>query len=149
MDNREIGWEYITGPRVVYYKIRAVDQANITSAYMGTQRFDCNNGPHLNSAKGELVNENTVPKNFKFQANYPNTFNPTTQIVIDLPESGDVTLTVYDMTGRVVSTLVNGYKAAGRYDVTFDGTNLASGAYIYRLEAGRNFVETKKLLLVK
>jgi len=53
------------------------------------------------------------------------------------------------MTGRVVSTLINGYKSAGRYDLTFDGTSLASGAYVYRLEAGSSFVETKKLLLVK
>jgi len=53
------------------------------------------------------------------------------------------------MTGRTVSTLVNGYKSAGRYNVAFDGSGLASGVYVYRLEAGRNFVETKKLLLVK
>jgi len=90
-----------------------------------------------------------VPNQYKLRQNFPNPFNPTTQIVFDLPKAGEVTLTVYDMTGRVVATLVNGYKTAGRYDVTFDGTNLASGAYIYRLEAGRIFVETKKLLLVK
>ena len=90
-----------------------------------------------------------LPATYSLGQNYPNPFNPVTHIRFALPQAGNVTLTVYDMTGRVVSTLVNGYKSAGRYDVTFDGTNLASGAYIYRLEAGRNFVETKKLLLVK
>jgi len=93
--------------------------------------------------------EALVITEFALGQNYPNPFNPTTQIVFDLPKAGEVTLTVYDMTGRVVSTLVNGYKSAGRYDVTFDGSGLASGAYIYRLQAGRNFVQTKKLLLVK
>jgi len=90
-----------------------------------------------------------LPKNYSLGQNYPNPFNPTTQIVFDLPKAGNVILTVYDMTGRTVATLINGYKSAGRYDVTFDGSGLASGAYIYRLQAGRNFVQTKKLLLVK
>jgi len=98
----------------------------------------------------EAVNsELSLPQSYSLGQNYPNPFNPVTHIRFALPESGEVTLTVYDMTGRTVSTLVNGYKTAGRYDVTFDGSGLASGEYIYRLEAGRNFVETKKLLLVK
>jgi len=93
--------------------------------------------------------ELSLPQSYSLGQNYPNPFNPVTHIRFALPEASDVTLTVYDMTGRAVSTLVNGYKSAGRYDVTFDGSGLASGEYIYRLEAGRNFVETKKLLLVK
>ena len=90
-----------------------------------------------------------LPLQFSLGQNYPNPFNPLTHIRFALPQSGAVTLTVYDMTGRVVATLVNGYKAAGRYDVTFDGSGLASGSYIYRLQAGNKFVQTKKLLLVK
>jgi len=90
-----------------------------------------------------------LPKSYSLGQNYPNPFNPVTHIRFALPRAGDVSLTVYDMTSRVVATLINGYKSAGRYDLTFDGTSLASGSYIYRLQAGNKFVETKKLLLVK
>lgn len=80
--------------------------------------------------------------------NYPNPFNPTTSISYQLPEAVHVTLKVYDLLGREVASLVNETKQAGRYNVTFDAGKLASGIYIYILQAG-NYFESKKMLLTK
>ncbi len=92
-------------------------------------------------------------KDFAVDQNYPNPFNPTTTINYQLPNDGFVTLKVYDILGRLVKTLVDGNKSEGRYSVQFNGSNLASGVYIYQLKvngaSGRNFSSTKKLLLLK
>ncbi len=89
------------------------------------------------------------PTGYELSQNYPNPFNPTTNIRFSLPMTQTVTLKVYDITGREVATLINGERrAAGVYQLNFDGYGLSSGAYFYRLQAG-NFVETKKMTLVK
>lgn len=93
------------------------------------------------------VDEETLI-DFALQQNYPNPFNPSTNISFDLPQSSNVTLEVFDMMGKRVATLVNGRVAAGSHQVTFNATNLASGIYIYRLNAG-SFVQTRKLTLIK
>lgn len=84
----------------------------------------------------------------QLKQNYPNPFNPTTLIGYDLAEQSNVSLDVYDMAGRKVATLVNRQQAPGSYRVHFDGSNLASGMYLYRLTAGQT-VQTRKLMLVK
>ena len=96
-----------------------------------------------------------VPKVFALEQNYPNPFNPVTVIKYAVAGTGahgsgtsNVKLSVYDVLGREVAVLVNERKLPGRYEVTFDGSGLSSGSYFYRMEAG-NFVETKKLLLLK
>jgi photosystem II stability/assembly factor-like uncharacterized protein len=89
-----------------------------------------------------------VPDNYYLHQNYPNPFNPSTNIRFEILKNENVTLTVYDMLGREISTLVNEKMQPGTYEVTFDGSNLPSGAYFYRLTSG-NFVETKKMLLIK
>jgi hypothetical protein len=90
-----------------------------------------------------------VAQNFELEQNYPNPFNPSTTIRFSLPTSQVVTLKVYDMLGREVATLVNGERlGAGNYAYQFMANGLASGTYIYRLQAG-NFVEAKKMTLVK
>ena len=91
---------------------------------------------------------NKIPKEFKLIQNYPNPFNPITKIRFDLPKNINVKLTIYDMLGREIETIVNEHLSAGRYEVTFDGTKYTSGVYYYRLNAGE-FVETKKMILVK
>lgn len=88
------------------------------------------------------------PMATQLKQNYPNPFNPTTVIGYDVAEQSNVTLDVYDMTGRKVATLVNRQQAPGSYRVNFDGSNLASGMYLYRLTAGQT-VQTRKLMLVK
>ncbi len=85
---------------------------------------------------------------FKLDQNYPNPFNPITRISYTLPVRTSVKLRVYDLLAQVIAELVNGIQETGRYEVTFDGSNLPSGAYFYKLEAG-SYIEVKKLLLVK
>ncbi len=90
----------------------------------------------------------SLPLALQLLQNYPNPFNPSTTITYELPASSDVRLSVYDMLGREVSVLVNGMSEAGVHEVKFDGSNLASGVYLYRLNAG-DFVQTRRLLLLR
>jgi hypothetical protein len=86
---------------------------------------------------------------FKLHGNYPNPFNPTTSISYEIPENGvDVRLSVYNVLGQHVVTLVNEQQNAGRYHVNFDAASLASGVYIYRLTAGQH-ATTSQMTLVK
>jgi photosystem II stability/assembly factor-like uncharacterized protein len=89
-----------------------------------------------------------IPTRFSLSQNYPNPFNPSTVISYQIASAGKVSLKVYDILGREVATLVNSVKAAGNYTVTFIATNLPSGVYFYRLQAG-TYSNTKKLLLLK
>jgi hypothetical protein len=91
---------------------------------------------------------NDIPKTFALEQNYPNPFNPSTHIKFQLPRAEFVTITIFDMLGKKVETLVSERKNAGYYDVSFDGTSLASGMYFYKIEAG-NFTDTKKMILIK
>ncbi|HET9131665.1 MAG TPA: T9SS type A sorting domain-containing protein, partial [Terriglobia bacterium] len=88
------------------------------------------------------------PVRFQLEQNFPNPFNPTTAITYELPLTTHVSLTVYDLLGREVATLVRGRMNAGVHRVTFDGSRLSSGVYFYRIRAGEH-TETKKLLLVR
>lgn len=89
-----------------------------------------------------------IPNYFSLGQNYPNPFNPSTSIKFSLPKAELVTLKVYDVLGKEVAVLVNEMKQPGFYDVNFNGSNLASGIYFYRIEAGE-FTAVKKLMLVK
>jgi len=89
-----------------------------------------------------------IPHEFVLAQNYPNPFNPSTAIRYELPERALVTLTVYNVLGQEVASLVNEERESGTHRVQFDGTGLASGVYLYRLRAGGYF-ETKKLVLLK
>jgi hypothetical protein len=89
-----------------------------------------------------------LPEKFDLKPNYPNPFNPSTQIAFDLPESADVRLTVFDVLGRQVVTLINQPMKAGTHTVSFDAQRLASGVYIYRLEAG-SFTMNRNMMLIK
>jgi hypothetical protein len=89
-----------------------------------------------------------TPSRLRLIGNYPNPFNPVTTISYELPVTTHVTLTISDVVGREVARLVDGSQEAGYKSVTFDGSNLASGIYFYRLQAG-SFVETKRMILMK
>jgi hypothetical protein len=89
-----------------------------------------------------------IPKEFRLYDNYPNPFNPTTKIRFDIPGQTLATLTVYDVLGREVATLVNDQLNPGIYELEFDGLNYPSGVYYYRLTADK-YVETRKMILVK
>jgi hypothetical protein len=89
-----------------------------------------------------------IPNTYNLNQNYPNPFNPTTKIKFSLPKSEFVILKIYDVAGRLVSTLVEGRQEAGQFEYTFDASQLSSGVYFYRLEAG-NFSASKSMMLVK
>jgi len=89
----------------------------------------------------------SVPTESKILGNFPNPFNPTTAISIQLSAVSQVNLSVYDVAGRKVATLVDGYRDAGVHEVTFDGTGLASGVYLYRLEVESQTAIGKMVLL--
>lgn len=91
---------------------------------------------------------NEIPEAYSLNQNYPNPFNPTTNISFSLPKSGLVTLKIYDIVGKEVSTLVNEVKSAGNYIIGYNAANIPSGTYFYRLESN-GFSETKKMLLIK
>ncbi len=90
----------------------------------------------------------SVPLAHQLLQNYPNPFNPSTTIKYELVTTAEVRLSVYDILGREVSVLVNEKREAGVYEVKFDGSNLESGVYFYRLNAG-DYVQARKLLLVR
>ncbi|MEO8446913.1 MAG: T9SS type A sorting domain-containing protein [bacterium] len=101
-----------------------------------------------------LSNEVNVgrPVEFNLSQNYPNPFNPSTKIDYDIPYDGNVSIRVYDLSGKELLTLVNEKKSAGYYSVNFNASDLASGMYFYRISAfdgNTNFVATKKMLLIK
>jgi hypothetical protein len=96
----------------------------------------------------DLVQAKEIPDKFALNGAYPNPFNPTTKISYALPEAARVTLSVYDISGRLVTELVDGWRDAGVHEVTFDATGLASGVYVYRIQAGDNIV-AKKMILTK
>jgi len=89
-----------------------------------------------------------IPDKFTLSQNYPNPFNPATKIKFDIKEPGLVKLTVYDLLGRAVATLLNENLTAGSYEKGFDGSKLTSGVYFYKLEAG-DYTEVRKMTLVK
>ena len=89
-----------------------------------------------------------IPEIFALEQNYPNPFNPSTRIQYSVPERSEVSLTVYDIMGVEVASLVDEVKEAGNYETGFDASGLPSGMYLYKLRAG-NVVLSKKMLLVK
>lgn len=99
----------------------------------------------------ELSNEVVVgvPVQFELSQNYPNPFNPSTKINFSLPSDSKVTLNIFDISGRLVSTLLNNeFKTANYYTVSFNGANLSSGTYFYSIRTDKN-TETKKMVLIK
>jgi hypothetical protein len=95
-----------------------------------------------------VEDESPIINNYRLEQNYPNPFNPTTKIKYQIPKAGLVTLKAYDVLGREVVTIVNEEKLTGNYEVEFGGSNLSSGIYFYRLQAG-DFIDTKKFVLIK
>jgi hypothetical protein len=102
------------------------------------------NGDIGNGSAGSSL----LPETFSLQQNYPNPFNPTTTITFALPKASRVILVVYDISGRQVVELANGWREAGTHEVTFNGSALASGIYLCRIQAG-NFSAVRKMVLMK
>jgi len=101
-----------------------------------------------------IVVDYTAPREYRLDQNFPNPFNPSTTIYYDLPHDSRVSILVYDILGREVRHLVSGVEEAGCHDLRLDARGLASGAYIYRMQAdpvggGKGFSDVKKLMVLK
>ena len=90
-----------------------------------------------------------IPNKYKLDQNYPNPFNPETIISYSLPQKSDVSISIYDITGRLIDNIIPGLQSAGIHEVRWQAAHhLASGAYMYRIHAG-DFVSTKKMILLR
>lgn len=103
---------------------------------------------HINSLTRVKEIEAAIPKKFQLYQNFPNPFNPSTTIQFALPKKAKVLMTLYDILGREVTTLINEEREAGIHQVIFQANELSSGIYFYRIQADQ-FHQTKKLILMK
>jgi hypothetical protein len=104
-------------------------------------------GGHFSGVKDDIA-EPLIPKNYSLYQNYPNPFNANTIVPFALPTASKINLTVYNIMGRKVLTVADGWYDAGTHRVLFDASRLASGVYFYQLKAG-DFVNVRKLVLLK
>lgn len=123
-----------------FWRVRASNEYG-TSTWSSVNRFRTQQVTFVAEGDG-------LPTHFDMRQNYPNPFNPSTVIEFQIPEARHVNLTVYDILGRKVDVLLNQEMVPGYYQVTFDGSNLPSGMYIYRLSAG-SYTNTKRMILAK
>lgn len=133
----------------LWFDSRGLYKRSYHTQYEGNHQIYTHARTNLDSIFTGIDNFITnLPENFYVSQNYPNPFNPGTTIEYSIPEPSNVIIKVFDLLGREVATLVNEEKPVGNYNVKFNGSNLASGIYFYRLEAGK-FVQTKKLILLR
>ena len=94
------------------------------------------------------IDDPVIPSHYMLEQNYPNPFNPMTNFRYTLPEAQNVLITIYDLAGRRVETLLDGYQQAGSYMLTWNASHYSSGVYFYKMKTS-NFVDTKKMILMK
>jgi hypothetical protein len=118
-------------------------------AYIEALSMDILKYLHLsyNSIGIEPINNN-IPVNYSLEQNYPNPFNPVTKISFNIPSTSMTKLSVFDVTGKEISVLVNNELKAGTYNISFNAGNLPSGAYFYKIKSGE-FIDSKKMILIK
>ena len=116
----------------------------IASAEIGYGISDVGSISSITSIEDETI----IPAKYCLNQNYPNPFNPITTISFSLAKSSSVKLEVYNSLGQKVATLVNTFKAAGNYKAKLDATHLASGIYLYKIQAGA-FNQVKKMIMIK
>ena len=128
-------------------KSYAFEDKNVTAGKYSYRLKQIDNDGQFEYSKSIKVNFG-VPKKFELSQNYPNPFNPITTIRFNLPEAENVKLTVFNILGQELKTLVNEFKESGVHTINFDASELNSGMYIYKIEA-ESFVQTRKMTLVK
>nr|WP_051069697.1 T9SS type A sorting domain-containing protein [Gracilimonas tropica] len=148
---RDKNWNNVTDAKASYWLTQPSSNFNfdqvkfLTSGDFYSPIFHVSNSQPKNTSNAI---DFETPLQFNLSQNYPNPFNPITHIQYGLPASGFVKLEVFNIKGQKVATLLDERKSAGLHKVTFDASNLASGLYIYRIQAG-NHVETKRFILIK
>jgi len=125
-----------------FCSVKISDAANLATYSTNQNYFS------IDGVQTDIQNKNEIPVEYDLLQNYPNPFNPETVIKYLLPISGFVSLKVYNLLGEEIVSLVNEFKSAGSYEVEFNGKELPSGVFIYRIQAG-SYSASKKLLLVK
>ncbi len=133
----------VDGRFAIRYHVVGGGPGGANSDYIGIDALNV-----VRSLVGVSHNNNQIPKEFNLSQNYPNPFNPTTNISFSVPKAGNVKVSVYDVLGNEVATVVNEYKQAGSYNVNYNASALSSGVYFYKMVSG-SFTETKKMTLVK
>lgn len=136
-------WSTIRDSIGMYYKINFINE-NTGWCYTSTNKILITH----NGGNVFVSNDDETPTNFSLSQNYPNPFNPKTKIKFSLVKKDLVNLDVFDITGKTVSTIVNGELGAGTYSFNFSGKDLPGGVYFYRLESG-NHSDVKRMVLVK
>jgi len=143
-----------------YYKDRWINYRIIDNTYLDEALIEIDNdgvvwigvGVSLFSFTYDeivfVMKEEHVPRKISMSPACPNPFNPTTTIEFSIPSPSDVKLTVYSVSGQKVATLADGFMSAGKHTVVFDGSDLASGLYFYRIQAG-GIIKTGKMMLVR
>ena len=148
------GWEYITfvkgagnstAPKSYSYTDASVSGKNLYAYRL----IQIDNNGQMSYSKETEINADFTPSAYSLGQNYPNPFNPTTSITYALPENAFVSLKVYNAIGKEVIELVNETQSADIHKVTLDASKLGSGIYYYVLRAGNNFVQTKKMIVLK
>lgn len=120
-----------------------INDSNVTDS---SNHVNILKNPPLHTVTG--IVENNLPRLFELYQNYPNPFNPTTKIKFSLPSPGDVNLVIYNVVGQKIITLINSYVGEGEHTANFNGTNFASGTYIYVLRFN-NTLKVRKMILLK
>ncbi|MFQ6007665.1 MAG: T9SS type A sorting domain-containing protein [Candidatus Zixiibacteriota bacterium] len=148
----------VNDPSVTEIKVEAVELKEPNHSLMFVYHdYDAKGTPLIRTESPEfepvtVALSNTsapaLPKDYALKQNYPNPFNPTTEIAFDLPEPAHVKLTIYNVLGQTVETLMERDMEAGSHTVTWDARKNASGVYFYRITTN-NFTDTKKMLLLK
>jgi hypothetical protein len=129
-------------------KFRLVVSTNSEFGYSLSNRFADQSLLAKNSNQTVSYHGNLAVTDYALEQNYPNPFNPSTKIKFQLPKDGFVTLKVYDILGKEITTLINEEKSQGKYEVNFNASSLSSGVYIYKIQAG-DFVSSRKMILLK
>jgi hypothetical protein len=142
--NLNFGTEAIDARSSISYTV-----AYLYSTSLAGLRTVCDAAVHRYDLSTEVAQTPAaIPQGYALRQNFPNPFNPSTVVNCQWPAAGHVKLVVYDLLGRQVATLADGYYAAGQYSFRFDGSHLATGVYFCRLTAG-SFVSTMKMILQK
>ncbi|OGU28299.1 MAG: hypothetical protein A2057_03665 [Ignavibacteria bacterium GWA2_35_9] len=139
-----------TDPMVYNLKVTnaALRTASTTGGPIGDLTWELPEGYNTPEIVTDVKEIHSLPIEFALKQNYPNPFNPTTTINFSIGKASNVKLTVYNTLGQKVAKLVDNFMNAGAYEVKFNASRLASGVYLYRLEAD-NFKLDKKMMLLK
>ncbi len=127
---------------------QAWEYTGVWAPFRQGETDDCMIRCTIHEVAGGVISDPTIkPMRFSLYPAFPNPFNPTTTIQYDLPSASSVNMIAYDLSGRTVATLANGWHQQGRYEAVFDGSTLASGIYLIKLEAGQHNATTKVIMM--